>query len=136
MTTENLALFQALNAKMRYLNQNQRVIAQNIANADTPGYRPKTLKAQNFDSVLGAIDKGGNTSVRLGTTHSNHMPPANKISAAKETTQRDVYEVLPDGNGVIMEEQLIAAGRNQMDYNMMANLYQKQVGLLKTALGN
>ena len=43
MTLQNLSLFQAMGAKLNYLDQRQKVIAQNIANADTPNYRPKDL---------------------------------------------------------------------------------------------
>ena len=43
MTTQDIGLFKALGAKMDYLGQRQRVIAQNVANADTPNYRPNDL---------------------------------------------------------------------------------------------
>lgn len=134
MTTENLALFQALGAKMDYLNQKQRIIAQNIANANTPGYQPKTLKELDFDAVLKAVESN-NGAVRMERTNAGHMPAANKAVVPKPTEQRATYEVTPDGNAVIMEEQLINSQKNQMDYNMMANLYQKHVSMIKIALG-
>ena len=40
MTIDNIGLFQALGAKMDYLGQRQRIISQNVANSDTPGYQP------------------------------------------------------------------------------------------------
>ncbi len=135
MTTENLALFQALGAKMDYLNQKQRVIAQNIANSDTPDYRPQTLKQIDFGSVLKSVDKKSGSTIRLETTNAGHMPPPNHIAAAKEGNQKTVYETTPDGNSVVMEEQLINSQKNQMDYNLMTSLYQKQVGMIKIALG-
>jgi len=49
--------------------------------------------------------------------------------------QKETYEVAPVGNAVIMEEQLLMAGRTVMDYNMMTNLLQKQTGMIRTALG-
>ncbi|HOO82875.1 MAG TPA: flagellar basal body protein, partial [Alphaproteobacteria bacterium] len=58
MTTENIALLKALGAKMDFLNQRQRVISQNIANTDTPGYRPKDLKPVDFGNVLQNVTKG------------------------------------------------------------------------------
>lgn len=134
MTTENIALFKALGAKMDYLSQRQRVISQNIANTDTPNYRPQDLKPVDFGSVLKGVLKDSNA-VRLDTTSPSHMPPHNEVSAAKEGKQKKVYEVAPDGNAVIMEEQLINSGKTVMDYSLMTNLYQKNVSLIKIALG-
>jgi flagellar basal-body rod protein FlgB len=42
MTLQNIPLIKAMGAKMMYLEKRQAVLAQNIANADTPNYRAKT----------------------------------------------------------------------------------------------
>ncbi|MCD8497260.1 MAG: flagellar basal body rod protein FlgB [Alphaproteobacteria bacterium] len=133
MTTENIALFKAMGAKMHYLNQRQRVIAQNIANADTNGYRPQDLKDADFSRLLRKVTESNN--IKLDTTARLHMPPPNEAPDPKEGKQRKVYEVAPDGNAVIMEEQMIKANRTTMDYNLMTSLYQKNIGMLRTALG-
>ncbi|MDP7142886.1 MAG: flagellar basal body protein, partial [Alphaproteobacteria bacterium] len=65
MTIDNIGLFQGLSAKMRYLNQRQTVISQNIANADTPNYKPQDLKPIDFGAVLESA-QGKTKSVRLG----------------------------------------------------------------------
>lgn len=135
MTTQNIGLFKAIGAKMDYLNQRQRVIAQNIANSDTPGYRPSDLKPMDFSSVLKNVQDPGKMSVRLETTNVAHMPPEGKIADPKSAKQKNVYEVAPAGNAVIMEEQLINSNRTIADYNLMANLLQKNVGMIRTALG-
>src|SRR5690606_3895707 len=133
MTTQNIALFKAMGAKMDFLNMRQRVISQNIANSDTPGYRPQDLKPVNFDSVLKNVIKSNNVS--LDTTNSMHLPPPNQVADPKQGKQKHVYEVAPAGNAVIMEEQLINSGQVMMDYNLMTNLYQKNIGMIRTALG-
>ncbi len=135
MTTENLALFKALGAKMDYLNQRQRIIAQNISNADTPKYKPQDLLPADFGKVLKGVTAQGTQSVSLETTKSNHMPPPNDIPEAQERKQKEVYEVAPVGNAVVMEEQLINSNQTIGDYNLMTSLYQKNVGLIRTALG-
>ncbi len=134
MTTENIALFQALGAKMDYLNQRQRVISQNIANTDTPGYRPKDLKTVDFSNVLKNVTSG-NHSVSLDTTNEGHLPPPSDVSIADPRKQKHTYEVAPAGNAVIMEEQLLKSGQTVMDYNLMTNLVQKNIGMIRTALG-
>lgn len=135
MTTENLALFKALGAKMDYLNMRQRIIAQNISNADTPKYKPQDLLPVDFGKVLKDVTAQGTQSVSLETTKPNHMPPPNDIPEAEERKQKEVYEVAPVGNAVIMEEQLINSNQTIADYNLMTSLYQKNVGLIRTALG-
>ncbi|MCB1721414.1 MAG: flagellar basal body rod protein FlgB [Alphaproteobacteria bacterium] len=134
MTTENIALFKALGAKMDFLNQRQRVISQNIANTDTPGYRPKDLKPVDFGNVLQNVTKG-KSGVRLETTDNLHMPPPGDVRIDDPQKQKRTYEVAPAGNAVIMEEQLINSGQTVMDYNLMTNLYQKNTGMIYTALG-
>lgn len=138
MTTQNLALFKGIGAKMEYLNHRQRVIAQNVANSDTPGYRPHDLSEVNFDSILKQIEnktRTPSTSVRLETTQKGHMPPGGELLEANEKKQRHTYEVTPVGNAVVIEEQLIKSQETIMDYNLMSNLYKKQVGMIFTALG-
>jgi flagellar basal-body rod protein FlgB len=135
MTTENITLFQALGAKMDFLNQRQRVIAQNIANADTPGYRPKDMKPVDFSSVLKNVGNTGRQNVHLESTKSGHMPPPNDVHIDDPRKQKRTYEVAPAGNAVIMEEQLLNSGRTVSDYTLMTNLLRKNMGLIGTALG-
>ncbi len=135
MTTENIALFKALGAKMDFLNQRQRIIAQNVSNADTPGYLPHDLRDADFGRVLKKVIDQDKLSVSMETTQARHLPTPGTVVDPKNREQKQVYEVAPEGNAVIMEEQLIKAGRNTMDYNLMTNLYQKNVGMIQTALG-
>lgn len=137
MTIENISLFKAIGSKMDFLNQRQRIISQNVSNSDTPGYRPKDLKPVDFDRVLKDVTdkKGGVPSVGLVSTRSNHMPAPGSIDPAKSRKQKHTYEVAPDGNAVIMEEQLIKSNQTVADYNLMSNLIVKNVGMINTALG-
>ena len=137
MTTENLALFKAIGAKMDFLSQRQRVISQNVSNSDTPGYRPKDIKEADFGKVLKNITQTGDgvPNVNMATTNSLHMPTPGDVNVNDPRKQKDTYEVAPVGNAVIMEEQLIKSGKTVMDYNLMTNLYTKNTNLIRTALG-
>ncbi len=146
MTIENISLLKALDTKMDYLNQRQRVIAQNVANADTPGYKPRDLEKPDFSNLMKMLsaEKGTATvrpvTVTARTTGSNQIKLTGQRTANdssgdfKEIIQKDTYEVAPGGNAVIIEEQLINANRTMMDYNLMSNILQKQIGLLRTAV--
>lgn len=133
MTTQNIGLFKALNAKMQYLDTRQKVLAQNVANADTPNYVPKDLTKVDFGRVLQAVTK--DNQVRVDTTSAMHMPPPNQVDDAQSRGAKLVYEVAPDGNEVSLEEQIVKSSQNTMDYNLMTTLYQKNVNLIKTVLG-
>ena len=134
MSTQEIDLLKAIGAKLDYLGQRHKVIAENIANADTPGYKPKDLTPVDFGSVLSGVT--GGMGVQPAQTDPMHMGQSGgAVGQANDRKQKTFYEVAPVGNAVVMEEQLFNAGRNVMDYNLMLNLYQKQIGMMKIALG-
>lgn len=130
---QNIGLFKAISAKMDYLSQRQSILAQNIANADTPSYRPQDLVPVDFSTVLKRTSGGGHLDPKK--TDEQHMSMDTKVGDTKVKREDEPYEVAPVGNAVILEEQMLKSGQNIMDYNMMINLYQKNIGLIKTALG-
>lgn len=133
MDIKNIALFQAMGAKMNYLSQRQGVLAHNIANADTPEYRPRDLTEVDFGAVL--KDVTNSQKIRMERTTAGHILPGGTIHDPDVRKSRQTYEVAPADNAVIIEEQMIKASRNTMDYNLMTNLMRKNVGMIRTALG-
>lgn len=134
MDIKNIALFQAMGAKMNYLSTRQGVLAQNIANADTPDYRARDLTDVDFGAVLKDIT--GAQKMRMERTKAGHMTPGGNVGAPDNRKSRVTYEVAPSDNSVIIEEQMIKASQTTMDYNLMTNLIRKNVGMIQTALGN
>ena len=122
-----------MGAKMNYLSTRQGVIAQNIANADTPEYRPRDLTDVDFGAVL--KDVTGSKKVRMERTTEGHIMPGGNLDTAKNRKSRMTYEVAPADNAVIIEEQMMKASQTTMDYNLMTNLLRKNVGMIQTALG-
>ncbi len=135
MTIQDIGLFQAIGAKMDFLSQRQAIIAQNVANSDTPNYRAKDLVDVDFSSMLKRKTGSNVHQVSLKITDSQHLGAQNDSVSVNARKQKNTYEVAPDGNAVVMEEQLIKAGKNSMDYNLMVNIYKKQAGLFRIALG-
>ena len=127
-----LSIFDALGRKVAWLTQRQSVIAENIANADTPDYAPRDMKEGAFARLVAR----GIAPVNPAATHSAHLrgTTANK-SDLKTDEQRRAYETAPDGNAVVVEEQLIKVAETQMDYQLMTNLYRKHLQMIRTALG-
>lgn len=129
------AIFKALGAKMKYLHQRQSLIAQNIANANTPDYKPKDLSKVDFGRTLGKVLDDKFDRVRIATTKKGHIPDPNNPPSPRSEKQDQTYEVTPSGNAVILEEQSVKAGQTQADYSLMTSVYRKNTGMIMTALG-
>ncbi|MCG8596308.1 MAG: flagellar basal body protein [Kiloniellales bacterium] len=127
-----LPIFDVLARRMGWLGQRQEVLAQNIANADTPDYRPLDLKPGPFDRVLARETKP----VRLARSDAGHLtaPQADKGRDFKDGRVPG-YETAPAGNAVVLEQQLVSVAETQMDFQMMTSLYRKHLGMFRTALG-
>ena len=134
MTIENLSLFQAMNAKMGYLAERQKVISQNVANADTPGYMSQDLKKVDFSSLVENISKN-KMHVTMDNTNPMHQLAPDQSPNPKAGKNKVPYEVKPDGNSVVLEEQMVKASDVQMNYSLMLNLYRDTADMIKTSLG-
>ncbi|MGF1611152.1 MAG: flagellar basal body rod protein FlgB [Kiloniellales bacterium] len=127
-----LSLFGAIGRKMAWLTQRQSVVAENIANADSPGYAPRDMKESAFARLL----MRGPAPVTPTATDRAHLPGTlGGRGGFKDEEQRRPYETAPDGNAVVIEEQLIKVAETQMDYQLMTNLYRKHLSMIRTALG-
>lgn len=131
--TDNIALLRAMTAKMGYLDQRQKVLAQNVANADTPGYQPHDLTKVDFGAVLQKTAASGE--LFPAHTDQKHMSLEGSIDDPKNREQKVTYEIAPAGNAVILEEQMVSSAQTTMDYNLMTTLYQKNINMIRTALG-
>lgn len=70
MAITDLPLFGMLKTKMRWHQARQSVLAQNIANADTPGFRPSDLKPADMRTSMQTPRAGG---VTAALTHKAHI---------------------------------------------------------------
>jgi flagellar basal-body rod protein FlgB len=132
MDFSKIPLFSALTKRMAWLGERQKVLAQNIANSDTPNYMPKDLKQIDFLGMAESASRG----VTMSVTNVRHLVGSNPAPPKFDVAdQKDVYEITPAGNAVVLEEQLMKVSETVMDYQVMANLYRKHVGMIKTALG-
>jgi flagellar basal-body rod protein FlgB len=134
MSMTDIPMLQAIKAKLKYHELRQKVLAENVANAETPGYQGKDIKAQDFFRV--AVEGDSRANVMPITTSPLHMAGQmiSNTGPYKEQTV-DGYEVTPDGNSISLEDQMMKVTDNQMDYQVATNLYQRSLNLLKTAVG-
>lgn len=139
MSNSTPPIVQGVVQAMRHLQDRQRVVAENIANADTPGYRARDVEAPDFSSLVEATGTGGGApgvarpQVRL--TSGMAALGASAPSGSGVILDRNISETKPDGNNVTLEDQLLRMGQVQADFTALSGLYRKQMGLLRTALG-
>lgn len=132
MTLDQIPLFAMLKGKLGYLNDRQRLIAQNVANADTPGYAPGDLKPFTIKAALAgpALASSGVTATR---TNQSHMPTAAKRPVKWKEVEGSDSEVQLDGNKVVLEEQMMKMTEARLDYDAAIGFYEKSAGMLRMA---
>lgn len=137
MDYSSLTLFSTLKAKLNYLSERQSVLAQNIANVDTPDYRAKDVVAPDFQRMVQQAGKPTAQKLPLTVTSGQHIASNSaKDGAYKIQERKTTYDHNPDGNNVSVEEEMMKVAQTQAEYNKSLNLYHKMVTLFNTAIGN
>ena len=133
MAISDLPMLSALRSKMQWHQERQRVLAENVSNSDTPGFRPRDLVAPKFDKVGGLAAGGplGNLPM-MQASGTNIIPTGSSTYAANA---RGAYETRPSGNAVNLEDEMMKTASNSGDYAAVTALYRRSLGLLKTAFG-
>jgi flagellar basal-body rod protein FlgB len=129
MPVTDLPLFSMLKTRMYWLNERQRVLAENVANADTPGFRGHDLRQLDFHEALRSTGE-----VKLATTAPGHIGGSTGTSQFP-MDNRGGFETTPRGNAVVLEDEMMKVAQTQMDYQAATALYSRSLGLIKTALG-
>lgn len=130
MDISKIKLFNLMQSNLSYLSSRQTTLAQNVANANTPGYDAKDLKKPNFASVLKA-----QSSTALTSTNSAHIGGMN-VAGNYKSVNTDGFEISPTGNKVVLEDEVFKMSQNSMEYQETTNIYRKMMEMLKTAIGN
>lgn len=122
---EKLEIVRMAQAMARHAGARTDIIAQNVANADTPGYKAKDLP-DFADYAEGTIG--------LRTTRSGHLHGAE--SAAVEPAAIEAKGAAsPSGNTVSLEEEMVRATSAKQQHEMALSIYQSSARLLRTSLG-
>jgi flagellar basal-body rod protein FlgB len=133
MDLDRVDLLKAITRRMEWLGERQRVLSENIANADTPGYQARDLKQVSFGDLV----KGAQPGLTARVTQPDHIAGLSGQENDRWATKRlnDAYETAPNGNKVDLEQQMMSVTETQADHNLMTNLYRKQMSLLRKAIG-
>jgi flagellar basal-body rod protein FlgB len=126
----DLPLFSMLRTRMQWHQERQRLLAENVANSETPNFRPRDLAPLTFEGT----ETPATSSLGLQRTEEGHIASADNGSSLFKSA-RFTGEVGPSGNAVNLEDEMIKVAANQMDYQAATTLYTKSLGLIKIAIG-
>lgn len=131
MILDSIPMLSALRERMSWLTQRQDVLSENVANANTPGYRAKDLTEPSFRDLLQA----GERVPESGRTQPGHLDmTSGRSGGAKVVELESQWEASPDGNSVVLEDQMMQVSQTQMEYQSAINLYRKSLDILRVAI--
>ena len=126
-----MKLFQMVGERMRWLNDRQRVLAQNVANADTPGYNAKDLPEPDFRRLLG----NSAAQLKLAGGDAGHLTGGAAGDRLGGRALDKPGDRTVSGNSVVLEDEMMKVAETAANYELMTNLYAKHLGMIRTALG-
>ncbi len=140
MDLGDIPLFAMLKSRLGYLSARQKTIAENVANANTPGYTAHDLKPFSFQSHMQAAASGpaGATTIAatpagtMAVTQPGHMQAPGSKSGVKAITTPDSEKTL-DGTSVVLEDEMVKMTDTRMDYDAAIGFYQQSLSMLKMA---
>ncbi len=135
MALVDLPIFSMIKTRLQWNQERQRVLAENVANSDTPNYRARDLVAPKFEVNTGTMAGAPALQVALTQTASGHIGGIGQSNSAFKQDNKGKYEIRPTGNAVSLEDQMMKVAANQMDFQAASALYSKSLGLIKVALG-
>lgn len=117
--------FQTEALKLR--SQRQELLAANIANADTPGYKAHDLKP--FAAAMRSTAAYGMT-----TTDPAHLTASAHATTFSENPRVKGWETTPSGNNVLLEEEMIKAAESSREYDLASTLMRKHLTMMRATL--
>lgn len=106
----------------------QRVIAENVANADTPGFRAKDVP--DFSEIYRADD-----GFRMKTVAPGQIEGSTSLASASVSVRPGSQDLSPNGNSVSVETEMVAAADVRQEHDMALAIYRSSLGILRSSLG-
>jgi flagellar basal-body rod protein FlgB len=129
MPISDIPILSMLRQRMEWHQERQRVLAENVANSDTPHYQAKDLAPPDFAHQVRVA------SLALERTNAAHIEGTVGGGSAFADDHSGRFEVRPRGNTVTHEDEMMKVASNQMDYEAVTSLYTHSLNLIKLAIG-
>jgi|JI8StandDraft_2_1071088.scaffolds.fasta_scaffold25428_4 flagellar basal-body rod protein FlgB len=126
------AFTEMIDQKMRYSSQRVSVLAQNIANVDTPGFKAKDVQAPDFNQMVEE-----NQRLLMTRTNASHLATTSNLSAPYYAVipRQETYETKPNGNNVTLEQEMMHLSTTSFDHQLALNLHESVDKRYKMVLG-
>jgi flagellar basal-body rod protein FlgB len=124
----------ALTTALNFREMRQEVISSNVANANTPGYKAKTI---DFEQALArALDVDGQ--MQMNVTDGRHHNVGN---GGFNNLEPEIYDdpngvVSENGNTVDVESEMARMAENKLMYDALVQLINKKMGIMKYAINS
>ena len=130
MSYSDLPIIESLTRSMHYSTRRNRVLAQNIANVDTPDYKARDLQTIRFPERLRRARHGN-----LSRTHPRHFASGAFQTPSPIQNLSSTIEQTISGNTVNLEENLVKINQNAAEHDRAISLYRKYFRFVNTATG-
>ncbi|MDB6176667.1 FlgB family protein [Paracoccus sp. Z330] len=125
---EKIEMMRMARAMGQHVAQRQTVVARNIANADTPGFRAQDLKP--FEETY----RQGTQLPELRRTAPQHFAEPTWSPVSQEIDSATA-ELSPNGNSVSLEQEMLKAAELKRAHDMSLGIYQSALTLMRTSIG-
>jgi flagellar basal-body rod protein FlgB len=136
MSLEISRSFGLVEQALDYRSARQDIISSNIANADTPFYKPRdisfqdTLVAKKAEALSASSNK-----LALAQTNGAHIPLMNEKSSSKPTVFfRDGHMARNDGNSVDIDVETTEMSKNSIMFNALIQAAKKDSMIYKSVI--
>ena len=123
---EKIEMMRMARALGAHASQRHLVVARNIANADTPGF-----KAADTASFADSYRSAETTPLR--TTNARHLALPEGSPVTRQTG--DETGVSPNGNSVSLEEEMLKAAEVKRGHDLSLGIYSSALDLMRTSIG-
>ncbi|PHM18224.1 MAG: flagellar basal body rod protein FlgB [Sulfuricurvum sp. PD_MW2] len=124
-----------MESAMNYRAARQDIIAGNIANADTPFYRPKDISFEDTLTQKSAeIFKNKSEELQMAHTNGAHLGPIDTGSSKPTTFFRDGHMARNDGNSVDLDVESTEMAKNSTMFNALTAALKKDSALFKSVI--
>lgn len=131
MDISKLPLIETMRGRMAFLSARQTVLAENVANASTPGYVARDVEEPDFAAIASG-ETGANT---MTITNPMHISSAGTPTGNFRIKDMPGAQSTPNGNSVVLEDQMMKVSSTQMDYATVTQLYRKALSMIRMAAG-
>ncbi len=126
---DKIAIMRMAHGLASHAAERQAVIARNIANADTPGYR--TLDIPSFADTFDPARSG-----QLRITRPGHIGADGQASRLQhQRASATATESAPNGNSVSLEMEMVKSTEARRAHDLALAVYSSSLDILRTSLG-